>query len=159
MNSHEFPPPKTQQWQWWRFYNLWQLLGLQSGDMTHTLTPVLVIRIDFHCHIQQRRQAFTSDPSSQSQSICGSLKWMWMITSFKVSLPKKCSLWLHAIVVKKKKITQKCCYMINYTLVFLDILENKILWKAYFGFRLVWMKSKFFFCCSPMTCCFFQEVL
>lgn len=28
---------------------------------------------------------------------------------------------------KKKKITQKCCYMINYTLVFLDILENKIL--------------------------------
>lgn len=25
-----------QQWQWLRFYNLWQLLGLRSGDMTHT---------------------------------------------------------------------------------------------------------------------------
>lgn len=48
------------------FYNLWQLLGLQFADMTHTLSPVFVIHIDSLCQNggcmlrQQSRKMITS---------------------------------------------------------------------------------------------------
>lgn len=48
------------------FYNLWQLLGLQFADMTHTLSPVFVIHIDSLCQNcgcvlrQQSRMVITS---------------------------------------------------------------------------------------------------
>lgn len=48
------------------FYNLWQLLGLPFADMTHTLSPVFVIRTDSLCQEcgcvlrQQSRRRLTS---------------------------------------------------------------------------------------------------
>lgn len=56
-------PPQIQQWQWWRLYNLWQLLGLQSGDMTHRgVTPAFVICVNCRCWDSGGGRTMTSAP-------------------------------------------------------------------------------------------------